>query len=390
MTTTADTVRPADADACARTLADASAAKRTVRVRGSGTKDYLGGELISTDVVVETTGMRGVVAHVPADLTVTVAAGTTLAELRGTLAAAGQVLALDPPHGDRATIGGVIAANSTGFLRARYGGVRDQLIGATLALSDGTVAHAGGRVVKNVAGYDLNKLFIGSLGTLGVIAECTFKVLPRPVASGGLRARFARASDAFGAADGVASTSARPASLVVDATARGVLELLVFAEGAAPAVDRTLEIAAASVHANGSKGERDEAIDAALAPLRELPATSDGVIVRASLPPAAQAAFADGAMHLEGFARLVADAATGVVRVALRGEDDILVLGADALLAAARVCGGTTHVERRPDTLRRRIAAWGDGDIPGLFLMRRLKEAFDPNGILEPGRGAVR
>ncbi|HEY6959575.1 MAG TPA: FAD-binding protein [Candidatus Limnocylindria bacterium] len=388
--TTVDTLRPADAETCARSLADASGARRTVRVRGSGTKDYLGGELAPTDIVLETTAMRGVVAHVPADLTVTVAAGTTLVELRQTLAAAGQVLALDPPHGDRATIGGVVAANSTGFLRARYGGVRDQLIGTTLALADGTVAHAGGRVVKNVAGYDLNKLFIGSLGTLGVIVECTLKVLPRPAASAGLRARFARAADAFRAADGVASTSARPASLVVDATGRGALELLVLAEGGAPAVRRTLEIAATSVRASGSASEPDDAIADALAPLRELPAASDGVVVRASLPPAAQPAFADTAMRLEGFARLVADAATGTVRVALRGDDDVLVLGADAIVAAARVCGGTAHAERRPDSLRRRIAAWGDGDMPGLFLMRRLKESFDPNGILEPARGPVR
>lgn len=390
MTTTVDTVRPADAESCARTLGEASAAKRSVRVRGAGTKDYLGGELAATDLVLATTAMRGIVAHVPADLTVTVAAGTSLAEVRGTLAAAGQVLPLDPPHADRATIGGIIASNSTGFRRARYGGVRDQLIGTTLALADGTVAHAGGRVVKNVAGYDLNKLFIGSLGTLGVIAECTLKVLPRPAAAGGVRARFARASDAFGAADGVASTSARPASLVVDASSRGAFELLVLAEGAAPAVERTLEIAGASVHANGSKAERDDAIEGTLSPLRELPATSDGVVVRASLPPAAQAAFADTAMRLEGFARLVADAASGIVHVALRGDDDALVIAADALLAAARVCGGTAHVERRPEALRRRIAAWGDGDVPGLFLMRRLKDAFDPNGILEPARGPVR
>lgn len=390
MTAAIDTIRPSDADACARALAEASAAKRTVRVRGGGTKDYIGGDLVATALVLETTALRGVVAHVPADLTVTVAAGTPLAELRDTLAGAGQVLALDPPHADRATIGGIVAANSTGFLRARYGGVRDQLIGTTIALADGTVAHAGGRVVKNVAGYDLDKLFIGSLGTLGVLTECTLKVLPRAAASAGLRARSARAADAFAAADGVARTSARPASCVVEGSGRDAWELLVLAEGAAPAVERTLQIAADAAASAGAKSERDDHIEAALAPLRELVATPDAVIVRASLPPAAQAAFADVAVRLEGFLRLVADAVTGTVRVALRGDDDALVLGADALLAAARMCGGTARVERRPDALRARIAPWGDGDLPGLFLMRRLKDAFDPNGILEPARGPVR
>lgn len=391
MTAAVDTIRPSDADACALALADASAAKRTVRVRGGGTKDYAGGDLLRTDTVLETTAMRGVVAHVPADLTVTVAAGTPLAELRAMLAAAGQVLPLDPPHADRATIGGIVAANSTGFLRARYGGVRDQLIGTTVALADGTVAHAGGRVVKNVAGYDLNKFLIGSLGTLGVITECTFKVLPRPAASAGLHARFTDPADAFAAAEGVARTSARPASCVVEGGARDAWQLLVLAEGAEAAVERTLRIAAdAAAAAGAAVSERDDDIEVALAPLRDIVAAPDAVVVRVSLPPAAQPAFADVAVRLEGFLRFVADAVSGTVRVALRGDEDALMLGADALLAAARVCGGTARVERRPEALRTRIAAWGDGDLPGLFLMQRLKNAFDPNGILEPSRGPVR
>jgi len=124
--------------------------------------------------------------------------------------------------------------------------------------------------------------------------------------------------------------------------------------------------------------------------MRELPGTADGVLVRASLPPAAQTAFTEIAVRLEGFAQLVADAASGIARVHVRGDDDDMVAAADALLAAARVCGGSARVERRPERLRQRVAAWGDGDLPGLFLMRRLKEAFDPNGILEPGRGPVR
>jgi glycolate oxidase FAD binding subunit len=380
--------RPAGAEECARFLRDASGERRSVRVRGGGTKDYLG-ETGPTDTVLETAGLGGVVAHVPADLTITVGGGTPLATVREALAREGQVLPLDPPHGDRATIGGVVAANSTGFARARYGGVRDLLIGTTVALADGTVAHAGGRVVKNVAGYDLNKLFIGSLGTLGVIVECTFKVLPRPPASGGLRARFAEAAAAFGAADAVARTAARPAALVVDATARREWTLIVRAEGAASQVERIRDIAARAARAGGTV-ERDDAVEDALGPLRELPASPEGTIVRASLPPAAQPAFADAAVRLDGFARLVADAASGIVRVQLRGSDEDQVAGADALLAAALVCGGSARVERRPERLRARIAAWGDGDLPGVFLMRRIKEAFDPAGILEPGRGPVR
>ncbi|MEK7862056.1 MAG: FAD-binding protein, partial [Chloroflexota bacterium] len=196
MSRTASAVRPTSYEDCARALALASSERRTVRVRGGGTKDYLG-DALDADVVLETGGLRGIVAHVPADLTITVAAGTPFAEVQRALGDAGQRLALDPPHAASATIGGVVAANSSGFWRARYGGVRDQLIGTTVALADGSLARSGGRVVKNVAGYDLNKIFIGSLGTLGTIVECTFKVLPLPAASDGVRAAFKSSAAAF-------------------------------------------------------------------------------------------------------------------------------------------------------------------------------------------------
>ncbi len=387
MSAAAQRVRPNDPRECAEALASASASRRSIRVRGAGTKDYLGLRT-PTDVVLETTGLRGIVAHVPADLTVTVAAGTPFAELRTALAAAGQFLPLDPPHAE-ATIGGVVAANSTGFWRARYGGVRDQLIGTATALVDGTVAHAGGRVVKNVAGYDLNKLLVGSLGTLGVITECTFKVLPLPRTSAGLRASFRRGADAFAAADAVARTPARPAALVVDTTGRDVWLLHVLAQGEPSAVERTLVIASDAAVASGGTAQRDADIDAALDPLRELPATRRGVLIRASLPIAAQRAFADIATRLTGLRRLVADAASGIVRVHVQSDESSEIAAADTLIAAARVCGGSAHVERRPESMRTSAAAWSDADVPGAFLMKRLKDGFDPNGVLEPGRGVV-
>jgi len=389
MTVAADVLRPNNAGDAAEMLRASSESRRRVRVRGAGTKDYLG-DLLPTDAVIETTAMRGIVAHVPADLTITVAAGTPFAEMRDALARAGQFVPLDPPHGDRATIGGIVAANSTGFWRARYGGVRDLLIGTTTALTDGTVAHAGGRVVKNVSGYDLDKLLVGSLGTLGVITECTFKVLPLPSATEGFEATFGRGQDAFAAADTIARTPARPAALVVDSGGRGSWRLLVLARGDPAAVRRTIAIAGEAAHANGGSRAKDTDVDSALAPLRELPATANGVLVRASLPIAAQSAFADIAARLAGFRHLVADAASAIVRVEIDSDEESDIAAADELLAGARVCGGSARVERRPPELRERVAAWGDGDEPGLFLMRRIKDEFDPNGILEPGRGIVR
>jgi glycolate oxidase FAD binding subunit len=389
MNATGEIVTPNTYHECAMALGEANKQRRSIRVRGAGTKEYLG-ELAPTDLVLETSAMRGVVAHVPADLTITVAAGTPFREVRDALAREGQFLPLDPPHAEAATIGGIVAANSTGFWRARYGGVRDVLIGTTTALADGTLAHAGGRVVKNVAGYDLNKLLIGSLGTLGVITECTFKVLPLPVTAAALAVSFRVAGEAFAAADAVAKTSARPAALVVERTGRDPLRLIVVARGDPPAVERTLAIARDAARANGGGTTIGLDAEKALEQLRELPATARGLLVRASLPVAAQPAFADIATRLDGFAQLVADAASGIVRVHVDAEDEEQRDAADELLAGARVCGGSARVERRPEALRERVAAWGDGDAPGLFLMRRIKSEFDPNGILEPRRGIVR
>jgi glycolate oxidase FAD binding subunit len=384
----AERIRPADAAACARAVSESAEARRSLRIRGAGTKDYLG-EVLPTDAVLDTTALAGVVAHVPADLTVTVAAGTRFADLRATLAHAGQFLPLDPPHADAATIGGIVAANSTGFWRARYGGVRDLLIGTTAVLGDGTVARSGGRVVKNVAGYDLNKLFVGSLGTLGVFVECTFKVLPRPPVSQGAHAQFSRIADAFAAADRVVRTSARPAALAISGGPGSAWELLLQADGDAAPVARTLELLSESARAHGASAQPHDGVASVLATLNDVSARGEGTVVRAALPLAAQPAFAMTAARLEGFAQLVADAASGIVRVVLHGDDPVVLSSADVLLAAARVCGGTARVERRPESLRGRLGAWGDAEASGHFLMRRLKEAFDPRGILEPGRSAA-
>ena len=374
---------PADATECARILADAARDHRTVRIRGSGTKSYLG-DAGPTDIELSSANLAGVIDHVPADLTVTVGAGTRIADLAAALARAGQFLPLDPPHADEATIGGVIAANSNGFWRARYGGARDLLIGTRTALADGTVARAGGRVVKNVAGYDLDKLLVGSFGTLGVIVEVTLKVLPVPAASDGLLAGFARSADAFAAAHAVVRAASRVEACVVERGEAG-WRLAVWARGTGPTVQRAIEDARREVAAR--QGDVTE-LDDELGRMRELPARAiDGALVRVSLPLAASAAFAESAARLESLAALVADAASGVTRAHLVGDDDPVIRDAEALLLAARVVGGAGRIERRAEHLRSRLPTWPtrpNGD----FLMRRIKDAFDPSGILEPGRSA--
>jgi glycolate oxidase FAD binding subunit len=132
------------------------------------------------DLAICTVRLNALLEHEAADLTCSVQAGMPLAALQQYLTAKGQFLALDPPNAERATIGGILAANASGPQRLRYGAARDLVIGLRVALGDGTIARSGGKVVKNVAGYDLNKLYIGSLGTLGIIVEANFKLIPRP------------------------------------------------------------------------------------------------------------------------------------------------------------------------------------------------------------------
>ena len=165
-------------------IAGANQNKWRVLVQGSGSKINWGGLAKNIDIVVSTERINQLIEHAVGDLTVTVEAGMKFAHVQDILAKSGQTLALDPVSPESATIGGIVATADTGSLRQRYGGVRDQLLGITFIRADGQIAKAGGRVVKNVAGYDLMKLFTGAYGTLGIISQVTFRVYPIPESSG--------------------------------------------------------------------------------------------------------------------------------------------------------------------------------------------------------------
>lgn len=179
-------VSPAGEEEVAAVLSAATARGLAVVVRGGGTKIDWGSPPERCDVVLSTSRIEGIVDHEPADLVCVVRAGTALSHLQDTLASAPgfrQRLMLDPPHAERASIGGVLATAASGPLRTRFGTPRDLVIGASFVLSDGTVGRSGGKVVKNVAGFDVAKLLIGSLGTLAVVTEVAFRLHPLPVAS---------------------------------------------------------------------------------------------------------------------------------------------------------------------------------------------------------------
>src|SRR5260370_1787485 len=176
-------VEPGTEEEVAKVLAFGNREGRKVLVRGGGTQLNTGLPPAGGDVLLSTARLNTVVEHAPHDMTVTVEAGLKLTDLQAHLARTRQWLALDPVLDPNATIGGIISTNLSGARRLRYGGVRDQIIGIRVVLPDGTIAKGGGKVVKNVAGYDLPKLFTGSLGTLGGIVSATFRLYPLPTAS---------------------------------------------------------------------------------------------------------------------------------------------------------------------------------------------------------------
>ncbi len=388
--TAARTLRPPSASELARALREADEAGLAVIPRGSGSQQYVGNPPARADLVIDTTALAGVVEHTPADLTVTVAAGTRLADLQTVLARAGQRLPLDPAHQDVATIGGLIATNASGPRRQRHGTLRDLVIGTRVALVDGTIARAGGKVVKNVAGYDLNKLYLGSLGTLGVVVEATFKVLPLAKREEALVATFASLRDAIETALAIARTPLRPSALEAHDLGEAPT-LVVVAEGEDAPLARVLEDAARLARERGARQvERRGDVEALLVRTRAVPESEEGVLLRASLPIAAQPAYVD---ELRRMARehqvelgLGAHAGVGVVRARFRGEPDTTPGAALAAAAVAKSLEGDAWVERVAENLRGRIPDVWYGEPPGFFLMRRIKGEFDPKGTLNPGR----
>jgi glycolate dehydrogenase FAD-binding subunit len=210
---------PTSYDEAAELLRSAATDGRRVRFRGGGTKLGWGRPVPEPDLEICMNGLGRVLEHNAGDFTAVLQAGAPLAVAQNTIAEAGQMLALDPPlspwggAGDDAaieasdagaTIGGIVATNDSGPLRQRYGGVRDLVVGVTVVLSDGTIARAGGKVIKNVAGYDIGKLFAGAFGTLGLIAEITVRLHPRPARTATVVARSSDPTQLAAAAAGLA------------------------------------------------------------------------------------------------------------------------------------------------------------------------------------------
>ena len=345
-------VEPADEQETAAILRNANETGRAVIPTGGGTKLDWGNPPRKADILLSMRRQNRVIEHAWADLTVTVEAGCTIAELQRTLAQHGQRLAVDPLWPERATVGGILSTNDSGALRLGYGSLRDLIIGVTLALADGTIAMSGGKVVKNVAGYDLPKLATGGMGTLGVITRAVFRLHPLPRNSKTLTIAVPDAAEMQRVILAILGAQLAPAAVQAR---NGSVDIL---------LEGTLDGIAAQESAIGEFGKVQEGSPDVWNAREEL--WGDKPIVKFTMLPSQIAA----ASAL--FSRFVIQA-TGIGYAPFEGDV--------AQLRAAMERGGGSLVTFG----NTQLDAWGSpGDT--LPLMRAVKVQFDPKGTLNPGR----
>ena len=359
---------PASYEDAARVLRECADGGLSVRVRGGGTKLHWG-RPAAPDVELSTGALDAIVEYDAGDLTAVLQAGVPLARAQELFAGDGLHLSLDPPPDAGATIGGVVAAGDSGPLRHRFGAARDLVLGVRVALADGTVARSGGKVIKNVAGYDLAKLFSGSFGTLGAIVEVAVRLHPsRPTASAAVTAEDPEAL----AAAARRITHARHDSHAIDVAWRrgrgGVLARYAGDEAVAQADAVAREVG----------GEVLEDDDEAWSEQRA--GQRGELVVRVST---VQARVADVLRAADGLdAEVAGRAGLGLLWLRLppaAGADGVRTLR-DELSPAACV------LLDAPAEIRAAVDPWGVAEGPELALMRRVKQRFDPAGVLGPGQ----
>jgi glycolate oxidase FAD binding subunit len=372
--------------------------------RGGGTHMSVGAPPRRVDMLLCLSRLVSIVEYSPADLTVIAQAGMSISSLQSALAAEGQFLPLDPPFPSSCTVGGAVAVNAGGPLRFSHGTVRDLVLGMKVVLPDGQLVRLGGKVMKNVAGYDLCRLFTGSRGTLGVMCEVAFRVMPVPEMWGLALGRFRSVGDACEAAQDAAASELLPGSLDVLSPGlagkmlggSGPYALAVSVAGSRSAVlwqrDRLMKLFQdrKCEAADWAEGEAARDIRQAIA---DMAAPDGAASFVASALPVETAAFCAGAERLaaeHGFeASFLAHAGNGVVHIYLRGgeaRDSMVPLG-EELRALARKLGGSMIVAAAPPRLKTHDFVWGPPD-DAFRIMSALKKEIDPKGIMSPGRFA--
>ncbi len=379
-------VEPGSEQGLSAVLRYANESGLRVAPRGGGTKLTWGNPPARVDLIVSTARLNQIIEHAWADLTVTVEAGCTMQNLQERLAQHGQRLALDAMWPERATVGGVLSTNDSGALRLRFGGMRDLVIGVTLALPDGTLARSGGKVVKNVAGYDLPKLATGALGTLGIITRAAFRLHPLPQNARTLSIFAADLAEMQRCLMAIQDSQLAPSALQVRLSASAPAEIDILFEGTPPGL---------------------RAQEAHLRDLVEpLPVTESGAeawaarqrlwsfakteaVAKISMLPAEIATVLDAvrrvtSVHHAQWSAVVQ--ATGLGLLRLDGTSEALHVSLQELRAVLERGGGSLVILRTPADMTP-LDAWGDvGDAQPL--MRAVKQQLDPSGTLNPARFA--
>jgi glycolate oxidase FAD binding subunit len=361
-----ETARPAGADELAQVLAGAAGDGLSVIPIGGGRALGMGDPPPSFDLALETGNLDRIIEFSPHDLTVTVEAGMTLEALQEELAKAKQFLPLDPFGGPGHSIGGLLATGWSGPLRLRYGTARDYLVGLRVALPDGRLARSGGRVVKNVSGYDLNKLHFGAMGTLGVIVEASFKLFPAPLYEETVRRPAARFEEAWTEAERALGLKMPPVALE-----------LVHEDDAFSLVAR---IAGDEAGVRRILGELGWAKTPAVFWEEHARRTSK----RWARLSVRRGSLAELLRLLPSSARWIAQPGVGVAHwFDFESADEFA-----AIRTAAEARGGSLVLLAAPPEFKREVGAWGTPP-PTIELMRQLRNAFDPRQTLSPGRYLV-
>jgi glycolate oxidase FAD binding subunit len=380
---------PTSVAEAAEVLQGCAAGRQRVVFLGGGTDLGVGLPPSALDAVVRTGRLDRVVDHAPADQVVVAEAGLTVAALQRHLAGHRQRLALDPPFPERATLGGVVAANAYGPRRTRYGTARDLIVGVSLVRADGVLAKGGGRVVKNVAGFDLPRLLVGSLGTLGLVASVTFRLHPLPEASSTALVERLSAAQARALVRAIREAQLEPTSVVLHLEA-GALRLGVRFEGFGPGVHQQGERLAGLVAAAGLACQPlDEAGAAAFWARHDTLRSSGAVRVRVAAPPSALEVVVKDALRPLGAALgggAVLDPTLGVGFAGGAATDHATaVAGLEQARGVLVGLGGSLVLAAAPASVRAAFDAWG-ADPAAIAVMRRLKARLDPEGRLAPGR----
>lgn len=371
---------------------------------GGGTAMHLGNTPRRYDIALVLTRLNRVLEYEPADLTVGVQAGIRLADLQRHLARAGQFLPLDPPFAEQATIGGILATAASGPLRYAYGAPRDLMIGIGVIQADGALTQAGGRVVKNVTGYDMGKLHIGALGTLGIIVKAHFKVVPLPATERTLLIASRTVTDAVSLAFALdrANLGLRALTVLNKEAAAAIGEerplVAVRVGGEAAAVDAVIaRVYQLALETGATAREIPDAEETVWEPMRRLGVSRGEVgtrllapylTARASLLPTAVTPFIEA---LETCLPTTRPAITAIVPLGnltatwhVSNPQQALEL-ATGLFQIGQQQGAQVWLEAAPRSVKEQVDIWGP--LPEAFpLMRHLKAQFDPKGRLNPGR----